>query len=182
MLAQSPVSIAYVLMAGSCYLSFMWASRFHFRVSGSIPFGSIAIFVLTQIGCAAFVYEVIQQPRKGLLPILLYGIPFVVFAWAMWTTHRKGLTVAFSTNIPSDIILEGPYKFVRHPFYSSYLLFWIANACSTTSLVPWGFVAVMAAIYTAAAKMEEEKFSISPYRADYEKYKAQVGMFVPQLT
>ncbi len=74
---------------------------------------------------------------------------------------------------------HGPYRFVRHPFYCSYLLAWAAGFVATAQTWLLPTVAVMLVIYVRAAKLEEEKFTRSPLAGTYERYRSRTGLFLP---
>src|SRR5581483_9734062 len=84
-----------------------------------------------------------------------------------------------SSDLPARVTQHGPYRYVRHPFYASYMLVWIAGPIAAGR--PWllSTTLVMLAIYIAAAKSEERKFEQSALAAQYESYQARTGMFAP---
>jgi protein-S-isoprenylcysteine O-methyltransferase Ste14 len=74
---------------------------------------------------------------------------------------------------------RGPYGLVRHPFYCSYLLAWVAGVFASRQ---WWLAitpAIMLAIYWRAARWEENKFSNTPLAGQYAAYRAAVGMLMP---
>jgi protein-S-isoprenylcysteine O-methyltransferase Ste14 len=74
---------------------------------------------------------------------------------------------------------DGPYRFVRHPFYACYLLTWAAGAIATGRVSLMFTFLTMLVIYASAARMEERKFEGSPLATSYRRYRARTGMFVP---
>ena len=112
------------------------------------------------------------------LPIYLASL------WLFWraiaASRAARLLLAFDPGQPSALVRHGPYRIVRHPFYTSYLLFWTGwsiAAWSAWTLPP--LVAVLA-IYIVAARTEEGKFARSPFAAEYETYRRRAGMFWPR--
>lgn len=82
---------------------------------------------------------------------------------------------------PRELVTSGPYGWIRHPFYSGYLLAFVAAALISPTL---GTVAVLvyAAImlnYTAAR--EEKRLANSELGAQYLSYIERTGRFVPRL-
>jgi protein-S-isoprenylcysteine O-methyltransferase Ste14 len=102
--------------------------------------------------------------------------------WAAISASRKArLRFAFDPENPHSIVTGGPYRYLRHPFYTSYLLFWSGWAIagwSAWTIVP---VAIFAAIYVTAALAEEKKFSGTALAGDYEDYKMRAGFFWPRF-
>jgi protein-S-isoprenylcysteine O-methyltransferase Ste14 len=109
-------------------------------------------------------------------PALLAAAGLYVAAAALfWSAARAcpatGLTAIYETDAPRTLVRGGPYRFVRHPFYTSYTLYWIGGAVGSASWVSAAAVIVMAAIYTHAARGEERKFAASTLARDYDDYK-----------
>lgn len=94
------------------------------------------------------------------------------------TTNSK-LSLAFSGDVPTNLNRSGPYRFIRHPFYTSYSLTWLAAAVASSH--PAAFVAlfIMAAFYLSAARQEERKFQSSSLAESYRQYRKSTGMFFP---
>ena len=80
-----------------------------------------------------------------------------------------------------SLVTSGPYRYVRHPFYTSYLIFWTGLALGTWSLWAVPVLIVMLVLYAVAARSEEGKFSRTEMSADYAAYRARTGMFWPKL-
>lgn len=115
----------------------------------------------------------------GALAILAasYGL----FWWATITNRRRPLTLAFSPDRPSHLVDEGPYRYLRHPFYASYLLGYVAGWIAVREWYLLPFLAGMTAIYWWAASVEERKFAESPLAEEYERYKQRTYRFFPRL-
>jgi protein-S-isoprenylcysteine O-methyltransferase Ste14 len=82
---------------------------------------------------------------------------------------------------PVHIVASGPFGRIRHPFYSSYLLFWLAGFVAGSGASTAAVVLVMALIYLRAARAEEAKFAASRLCQAYRDYARQTGLFVPGL-
>jgi protein-S-isoprenylcysteine O-methyltransferase Ste14 len=114
------------------------------------------------------------------------GVVIAIASVALYESARRvitgrGLSVVLSGEVPQSVCVEGPYRYVRHPVYSSYVLaflaMWIAfpNAAGATLLV----INLVLFIYAAAA--EERVLASSPLAASYAAYKNSAGMFLPRL-
>jgi protein-S-isoprenylcysteine O-methyltransferase Ste14 len=102
-----------------------------------------------------------------------------LFWWAIGVTRRRRLTLAFSKDQPSFVHSDGPYAWVRHPFYTSYILFWTALAIASASLSFWLMPAIMTWLYLRAIRLEEAKFASSPVAYAYDAYRQRTGMLIP---
>jgi protein-S-isoprenylcysteine O-methyltransferase Ste14 len=78
-------------------------------------------------------------------------------------------------------VSHGPYAWVRHPFYTSYLLTWLAGVAATGHLWLLSTVLVMVTIYWRAALLEEKKFFQTALSSLYVAYKSRTGLFAPSL-
>ena len=85
-----------------------------------------------------------------------------LFWWAIVTSRKARLRFAFAPDDPHSLLTDGPYGYVRHPFYTSYIIFWIGWGIATWSI--WAVVPVagIAILYVFAALDEEKKFSRTP--------------------
>jgi len=103
-----------------------------------------------------------------------------LFSGGVRATHDRPLTVAFSTDEPRHIETTGPYRRIRHPFYASYLLAYLAGWVATDQILLLVTVVAMLALYAAAARREEAKFRSSPLAKEYRRYAQRTGMLVPR--
>jgi protein-S-isoprenylcysteine O-methyltransferase Ste14 len=166
-----------------CFAAFSWGAKSHFRQTGRIPPGTYLISVLTVTGFLWFAWRVvIQRPSSAWEAALaLFILSLTLFAWTVNATRRTPPTLAFDIDEPSFLLKHGPYQYVRHPFYASYLLFWTATALATPGLLPWLAPLVMLLVYWNAARREERKFASSSLASAYQRYRAETGMFTPRL-
>lgn len=113
----------------------------------------------------------------GIVVLLLSLILFILTARA---TRAERFTLAFSEDVPKQLMRRGPHGWMRHPFYSSYMATYFAGWLISRD--PWMLAVIlgMGIIYLRAALMEEAKFAKSPLSANYQDYKASTGMFFPR--
>lgn len=98
---------------------------------------------------------------------------------AVRATAASKLSLAFSGDVPTDLNRSGPYRFIRHPFYTSYTLTWLAAAVASAHPAAFAALFIMAAFYLSAARREEKKFLRSPLAESYRRYRKSTGMFFP---
>jgi protein-S-isoprenylcysteine O-methyltransferase Ste14 len=175
-------SSALFILGFVCFAAFSWGVKGHFRRTGRIPAGTILISLLTVSGFGWFTFNLAATQVGAGWPAacLLFAGALALFAWTIKATRRTPPTLAFDTDEPSFLLRHGPYQYVRHPFYLSYLMFWTGTAVAFTGLLPWLAPAVMLAVYRIAAGREEQKFAGSKLGAAYDAYRRQAGMFFPR--
>lgn len=170
-----------VTLSTVCFAAFTWGVKRHFLVHQRVPSGTVVMGALGLLGMGVFLVSVVMQPHGAAMPVALYAASLTLFLWAVVATRRQRLTLAFSEDSPQHLAADGPYRFVRHPFYVSYMLFWLANAVATAAWAPWIVLAAMSGIYVLAAVREEGKFMRSTVGDLYEEYRRQTGMFFPKI-
>lgn len=133
----------------------------------------------------ALVLMIFFANQSSLLTNSLGLIASVISLWLFFSTskvHKKiKLTPIYSTNKPNHLVTDGPYKKVRHPFYSSYLLNYAGAALASANIWAALIVISLAILYRQAALQEEKKFSQSDLDNEYLAYKQNTGLFIPKL-
>ncbi|MDP2586354.1 MAG: isoprenylcysteine carboxylmethyltransferase family protein [Candidatus Komeilibacteria bacterium] len=81
---------------------------------------------------------------------------------------------------PDKLILSGPYRFVRHPIYSSYLLMAIAGVLATGSVTLLLLGVIFFALDNLRAR-EEEKILSDKFGDQYRLYALNTGRYFPLL-
>lgn len=100
----------------------------------------------------------------------------------IYLVHRELGSCFSSTLVIREnhrLVRTGPYRLVRHPMYSSYLMLftgaflisgnWVIGICGT---------AVIATLMTVRLA-REEALLVEKFGAEYEEYRATTGMFIP---
>lgn len=159
------------------------ALRTHFR-SEKMPTGTIVISAVVLATTAIFLalLWLNSQPILAhLAGLAIEGLGIWLFYSAIRASRAAELKMAFDKANPHGLVTTGPYRYLRHPFYTSYLIFWIGWAISTWSA--WSIVPllVILVIYVQAALGEEAKFSRTPMAEAYAAYRRQTGFFWPKL-
>jgi len=121
------------------------------------------------------------QPWGVALGAALYTSGCALFVWTARSVRGRDFRLAYSASRPVEVFARGPYRWVRHPFYLSYTLAWLAGivALSDGRLLPT--LTVMLAFYVGAAYLEERQLLRGPTASDYRAYRRQVGLLLPRL-
>jgi len=80
---------------------------------------------------------------------------------------------------PAAFVVEGPFRFVRHPAYSGDLALWLGSALATLDvllLVLWPLYVLGA---WAQSRVEDQLLE-SKFGSGYRRYAARVGAFLPR--
>lgn len=177
---------AVVLLAAlTCFVSFAWAmKKFFVKPDGKTQgmqaiYGFGSAFTLLHLGMILFRYE--YRFGMTVAGITLYALALALFWWAIEVNRTKPLSFAFSKDRPQHLVVSGPYRHMRHPFYCAYTLAWLAGAVVVPE--PWLLLtaAWMFVLYRRAAMMEEDKFAESEFADAYAEYRRKTWMFLPRF-
>ncbi|MNT62496.1 hypothetical protein D3C72_2002210 [compost metagenome] len=104
-----------------------------------------------------------------------------LFFYCSSLIRKNKLSIVFSGDSPEFHISKGPYSYVRHPFYTSYIFTYVAVAVSLNNVFFSLMACSMFLTYFFAARYEEKKFEGSKFGESYTRYRANTGMFIPRL-
>jgi protein-S-isoprenylcysteine O-methyltransferase Ste14 len=136
--------------------------------------GVCAVLQLTTILSSALAGPVARGTA-----LILYGCAATLYGWSLAAHGRRRPAFAFSKMTPRLLVRAGPYRVVRHPIYTAYLLAWLGGPLLSGQ--PWLLITTlwMAAWYYRAARQEEDDFAGSDLAEEYKAYRDQAGMFLP---
>lgn len=183
MTSQTILDIASIILGLFVVGQFTWAMRFHFTTE-KMALAAKLISVISIAMIALFIYLLMTRVQ----PIVAHGVGILMmigasmlFVSAIRASKKARLWYAFEGRSPSTLVTDGPYRYLRHPFYVSYLVLWCGWALTTFSLVSILPVMIIALVYVRAAKGEEATIAASPLAHDYAAYKRRAGFFWPKF-
>jgi protein-S-isoprenylcysteine O-methyltransferase Ste14 len=160
-----------------------WASLKHFARTEREPRGASLLTAATVLGTALNVWLAFRHAKptdiEAALAIVVMVVALAIFAAAIRATRLGGLSLAFSDATPGAVVESGIYGVIRHPFYASYILYWL-NWLPLSSFDPLScLVAVaMIAAYTVAAR-KEERLLTSRLGSSYAGLMQRTWRFLP---
>jgi len=167
--------------------------RIFFRQDGSFnlkwiltaaPYGLNPIFLL----CNTKQFDIWRPIELGFkserLVLESLGMPFFAISIALIAftigIHRVPLALWHQNNdAPKNIVTHGSYAWVRHPFYTSFIICLIGCVivCPHFATIITLCYAVLALMLTA--RREESRLSASEFGEEYQEYMKNVGRFFP---
>jgi protein-S-isoprenylcysteine O-methyltransferase Ste14 len=138
----------------------------------SIQFG--ALLVLAILAWGAW-----QAAADQTLPWLLLGLSGMVGVWALTANRPGNFNIHPTPHQDGELIQHGPYRWIRHPMYTSVLLFGAALAVAITSLSAWLVWALLAGVLMSKALLEERWMTRK--HPTYTAYLARSRRFIPYL-
>lgn len=166
----------------SIVIALLWARIYFFKVNSHVS--KLVSYVndpAVLIQMAGFYYYLFVLEEFHLdwrIAILIYLSGLILFVWALVTARQLDFA---SSNREGKLISNGPYAFVRHPCYVSYILFWLGSCLLLSELLMWVSFVILIWVYAYSARSEESQILQSHLREDYLVYKSRVGMFLPKL-
>jgi protein-S-isoprenylcysteine O-methyltransferase Ste14 len=110
----------------------------------------------------------------------MYLLALAVFLSAIESAQRTRLQRSFVDHpLPDRLITDGPFRWVRHPFCTGYLLAALAGPVAIDHVVMIA-IAVPLMLTSIYAAFREERVWLASSRADeYRDYQRRTGMFIP---
>jgi len=120
-------------------------------------------------------------PNWAIAGIAMYVAATLLFLSALEAARRVPLPRTLVDDPPPKaLITSGPFALVRHPFYISYSIAWLAAPVATHGPLIGVFSLIVIAIYIVAARREEKQLE-DRFGEAYRTYKRGTGMVVPSL-
>ncbi len=117
----------------------------------------------------------------ALCGMLLALISLVLYEWTRRTVIDRNFYTGLGGEVPAAVCESGPYKYLRHPFYLSYMIAFLGAAAAFPSLVTVAVSALGIALFVYMAFDDERVLLQSKLAADYQTYRKRVGRFMPQV-
>ncbi len=122
--------------------------------------------------------------NAGLSAVRLIGLLLGVYAAVIlpWSASTLGRFLVPQARVSRDheLVVEGPFRFLRHPAYSGDLALWLGSALATLNV----FLLVLWPLYVLGATIQsrvEDELLASKFGEEYRRYATRVSRFVPGL-
>jgi protein-S-isoprenylcysteine O-methyltransferase Ste14 len=135
------------------------------------------------------IYVVTGQPKFAEYPFqpVLAWIGAVTFALSLWLFHRthkelgRNWSVTLEIREKHTLVTSGVYRHVRHPMYSAFWLWALAQALLLPNWIvgPCGLVGF--GILFLLRVRHEEKLMIETFGEDYRRYMARTSSILPGI-
>lgn len=113
--------------------------------------------------------------------VLLSAFSIGMISYTMGT-HRIPLALWHQTNdAPANIVTWGAYKYIRHPFYSSFITVQLASVLFLPHWIMFIGMVWCLVILNRTAAREENNLSNSNFGQEYQAYMKTTGRFFPKI-
>ena len=151
--------------------SLLWAILLPGLLAGYLPW---RYFGLSQV-------VIDWSSPRDLLGLAAIGVGVVLLGTCIWEFARRGRGTLAPVDPPRELVVQGPYRYVRNPMYLSVTAIVLGELLLSGSrplLVYW-------AIWFAAANLfvigYEEPTLRRRFGPAYERYRGTVGRWLPRL-
>ncbi len=141
-------------------------------------------FIYTVLLQAFLIYN---QYKNQSLDIKIFIIGTVIFSIGVfirvWAVKTLGRFFTFEIGIRKNhtFITDGPYKFIRHPSYTGYLLILLGIAISLNSILFFLLTFVGSTVFLLLRIYDEEKMLTNHFGKDYKTYKSKTKRLIPYI-
>lgn len=165
--------------AAAALTSFAWGMVWHFRSPGKLSPAAQRTAALGAISTYVHLYGLMMHGDGWLgIGFLLYWVSTGLFWWAVSASRRR-LRACFCGGGETEVVIAGPYRWIRHPFYAAYGLAWLAGVLATLWWPTLLTAAAMCSVYWKAAVAEEAALRQGAAGVRYREYQRWAGPFWP---
>jgi protein-S-isoprenylcysteine O-methyltransferase Ste14 len=179
-----PLHLGVVLWVASPFVYFLTAGAKTFTVPADRDGGAI-------LGQVSFVCGMLCALGLGFYQSLVWYLAacgavlalcsVILYEWTRRTVVDRNFYIALGGEVPAGICERGPYRYIRHPFYLSYMVAFLAVMVAFPSLVTAVVGALNVGLFVYLASDDERVLLRSGLAADYQTYRRRVGMFLPRI-
>ncbi|NQZ18029.1 MAG: hypothetical protein HRT44_02050 [Bdellovibrionales bacterium] len=91
----------------------------------------------------------------------------------------KNFSLAYHKNSSASLVTDGPFSYIRNPFYTSYLLCYCAMSIYLANPLLYLNLLALITIYVNAVRSEELSLSESSFKNEYQEYLKNTKRFIP---
>ncbi len=114
------------------------------------------------------------------LGLLLYVSGFALMAWALLTLGRYYQLGGTGPRPEDQMVVDGPYRLIRHPMYAAALSISLGLALLIQSLAFFAVFVIYVALMCGLIPLEERELE-KAYGANYLDYERKTRMLIPAV-
>jgi protein-S-isoprenylcysteine O-methyltransferase Ste14 len=124
-----------------------------------------------------------RTPARGaaaFLALALLAVGAALYTWCVWDFARFGRGTPAPIDAPRRLVVRGPYRVVRNPMYVAVLSGILGQAVLFRSQTLLLYGAAVAACFQLFVTLYEEPHLRRTFGAEYDRYTARVGRWLPR--
>ena len=139
--------------------------------------------VAAQFGLmAVLVVSALPVLRNGLVPVatwVLWSLGAMLGIWALRANRPGNFNIRPTPRAGGKLVKAGPYRWIRHPMYTSVGLFAAGCAYAAGCIPAWAVAVLLAVVLTVKSILEERW--MREIHAEYAAYELVTFRFVPWI-
>ena len=138
----------------------------------------VAQFALIAVLAAA----ALPALRHGTAPRgawVLWALAVLVGSWALLANRPGNFNIRPTPRAGGQLVQHGPYRWIRHPMYTSVGCFAAGCAVAAGSAPVWAVALLLAAVLAGKSRLEE-RWMCDTHRS-YADYRRRTWRFIPWL-
>jgi len=120
-----------------------------------------------------------EKSVTELIVSMVLGPPAVVLAWSAASELGKQWRYEAALSADHELIQMGPYRFIRHPIYTSMFGMLMATGAAYTWWPMWIAGTMFFVIGTEIRVRAEDRLLADRFRQKFESYREQVHAYIP---
>jgi protein-S-isoprenylcysteine O-methyltransferase Ste14 len=142
---------------------------------------SITGVVACIISPASMAWSSVALPSWARWLGLAMGVPaLMLLAWILRTLGRN-FSISLAIHQGHTLVTEGPYRWVRHPMYTAFILLCISFSLLSANWFIGGTGLLAYSVVAAIRTPREERMMIQQFGDAYRSYMKRSGRFLPRL-
>ena len=117
--------------------------------------------------------------NTGILPLLIFIAGIILGFWAIFVMQKSKLRITPDVAKNAILVKEGPYKYVRHPMYSSVLTMCLGMVLTNIYYLTAFFYVLLFIVLFLKINYEEKL--LKKHFSDYKIYKTKTKRLIPFL-
>jgi len=122
-----------------------------------------------------------MQPLNGAFAATLLVAALALYEWSRHTIRGRHFGLGWGNYVPEELCESGPYRWVRHPIYLSYILTFGAVLIALPHWLTLASFIGNAMLFLYTVRHDEKNIAGSTIAAEYAAYRRRTGMFWPRF-
>ena len=135
------------------------------------------LLVVIQFSCIGFLVFTCKYNQMGASAIFDIAISILLAFWSIYTMQKSKLRIFPEPSIDAILITDGPYRYIRHPMYTSVLLGCLGLVLIQFNLIRLAIFGLL--VLNLLFKLHWEETMLKRKFDDYRKYCADTFKLVP---
>jgi protein-S-isoprenylcysteine O-methyltransferase Ste14 len=133
--------------------------------------------VAVQFACIAFFIIYCGPLAKSLFTLLVQGAAVLLAIFSLLAMGTRSFSIFPSPKQGAPLVIKGPYRFIRHPLYTSVLLFCLALLVHCISLLTAGIFLLL--LLNLLYKLHYEETLLLQQFPAYYNYRKTTQKLIP---